>query len=48
MLKANEMKVLRKTVGKTKIYRIRIQQDQRILWYPTNSGWKKGENGTNM
>ena len=34
MLEANEMKAQRKTVGKTKIDRIRSQQII-IWWYPT-------------
>ena len=35
MLEANEMKVLRKIVGETKIDRIKNQTNQRILRYPT-------------
>jgi hypothetical protein len=35
LLEANEMKVQRKIVGKTKIVRIRNQKNQRILQYPT-------------
>jgi hypothetical protein len=40
MLEANEMKVPRKIVGKTKIDRIRSQKkNQRILRHPTINDW---------
>ena len=50
MLEANEMKVLRKVVGKIKIYRIRSQQMRESS--ASNllmRGWKEvEENSTNM
>ena len=35
MLEENEMKVLRKIVGKTKINLNKKSTNQRIMWYPT-------------
>ena len=50
MLEANEMKVLRKLVGKPKIDRIRSQQIRdHAVSNLLMSGWKEEEeNGTNM
>ena len=49
MLEANEIKVLRKIVGKTKIDRIRNQQiTESSGIQPIISGWKEEESGTNM
>ena len=48
ILKANEMKVLRKIVGKTKIDRIRSQQiRESCVSKLVMSGWKE-ENGSSM
>ena len=50
MLEANEMKAVRKTVGKTKIDRIRSQQIRESCGIqPIDEWWKEEEeNGTNM
>ena len=50
MLDANEMKVLRKIVGKTKNRQNKKPINQRILCIrPLMSGWKEEEdNGTNF
>ena len=41
MFEANEMKVLRKTVGKTKIYKIRSQQIRESRGIQPNNEWVK-------
>ena len=50
MLEPNELKVLRKIVGKTKIDRIRNQQIEKpAVSNQLMSGWtKEEENGTSM
>ena len=51
MLEANEIKVLRKIVGKTKIHRIRSQKSENpAVFGLLMSGWKEEEeeNKTNM
>ena len=48
MLEVNEIKVLRKIVGKTKIGRIRNQQIRESCGIQPVSGWKEEENGTKM
>ena len=52
MLEADEMKILRKIVGKTKIDRIRSQQIRESCCIQPVNGWKEEEeeeeNGANM
>ena len=48
MLEANEMKELRKIIGKTKIDRIRSQQIRKSCGIQPINEWKEEEKGTNM
>ena len=49
MLEANEMKVLRKIVGKTKIDKISQHKTENpAVSSLLMNGWKGKENGTNM
>ena len=48
MLEANEMKVLRKIVGKTKRDRIANKSENPAVFNVLMNGQKEDENGTNM
>ena len=49
MIEVNEMRVLTQLVWKTKIDRIRSQQSENLaISNLLMSGWKEGENGTNV
>ena len=48
MLKENEMKVLRKIIGKTKVDQEANRSENPVISNRLLSGWKEEENWTNM